>query len=169
MNKKEDFRKYAISSLGTGKGTFIDYVINSQENIARDPVVNSLLKSQKLFENNYQNPYILEERQLNVTQMDVFSRLMMDRIIFLNTEVNDHTMGIALSQILYLNSVDPEKDIKLYINSPGGGVYAGLSLIDTMNFIDCDVAIICSGMAASMAAMILVSGSTGKRFVLTHS
>lgn len=120
-------------------------------------------------QNNYMNPYILEERQLNVTQMDVFSRLMMDRIIFLGTEVNSHTMNVLVSQLLYLESVDPGKDISLYINSPGGEVYSGLSAVDTMNFISSPVSTICTGMAASMGAILLVSGEKGKRAALQHS
>ena len=117
----------------------------------------------------YMNPYILEERQLNVTQMDVFSRLMMDRIIFFGTEVTSETANIAVSQLLYLESTDPGKDIKLYINSPGGEVYSGMSVIDTMNFISSDVNTICTGMAASMGAMMLISGEAGKRGALQHS
>lgn len=120
-------------------------------------------------QNKYMNPYILEERQLNVTQMDVFSRLMMDRIIFLGTEVTSETMNVLVSQLLYLESVDPGKDISLYINSPGGEVYSGLSAVDTMNFISSPVSTICTGMAASMGAVLLVSGEKGKRAALQHS
>jgi ATP-dependent Clp protease protease subunit len=115
------------------------------------------------------NPYILEERQLNVTQMDVFSRLMMDRVIFLGTEVNDYTANVLQAQLLYLDANDPGKDINLYINSPGGSVYAGLGIYDTMQFISCDVSTICTGIAASMAAVLLVSGQEGKRSALHHS
>ena len=115
------------------------------------------------------NPYILEERQLNVTQLDVFSRLMMDRIIFLGTQVDDYTANTLQAQLLYLDSVDPGKDISIYINSPGGSVYAGLGIYDTMQFISSDVATICTGMAASMAAVLLVAGAEGKRSALTHS
>ena len=117
----------------------------------------------------YQNPYILEERQLNVTQMDVFSRLMMDRIIFFGTEVTSETCNIVNAQLLFLDSVDPDKDISLYINSPGGEVYAGLGVVDTMNTISSCVSTICTGMAASMGAVLLVSGEKGKRFGLPHS
>jgi ATP-dependent Clp protease protease subunit len=117
----------------------------------------------------YMNPYILEERQLNVTQLDVFSRLMMDRIIFLGTEVNDYTANVLQAQLLYLDSTDPGKDINVYINSPGGSVYAGLGIYDTMQFIQSDVATICTGMAASMAAVLLVAGKEGKRSALPHS
>lgn len=117
----------------------------------------------------YLNPYILEERQLNVTQMDVFSRLMMDRIIFLGTEINDYTANTLQAQLLYLDSTDPGKDISIYINSPGGSVSAGLGIYDTMQFITSPVATICTGMAASMAAVLLVSGTEGKRSALPHS
>ncbi len=118
---------------------------------------------------DYLNPYILEERQLNVTQMDVFSRLMMDRIIFLGTQVSDQSANIIQAQMLYLDSVDPDKDISLYINSPGGSVYAGLGIYDTMQYVNSDVSTICTGMAASMAAVLLVAGQKGKRFALPHS
>ena len=118
---------------------------------------------------NHLNPYILEERQLNVTQMDVFSRLMMDRIIFFGTEVTAETSNIVNAQLLFLESSDPGKDISLYINSPGGSVYSGLSVIDTMNYISSEVSTLCTGMAASMGAMFLVSGEKGKRFALPHS
>lgn len=120
-------------------------------------------------QNQYLNPYILEERQLNVTQMDVFSRLMMDRIIFLGTEINDYTANIIQAQLLYLDSTEPDKDISIYINSPGGSVTAGLGIYDTMQFISSDVATICTGMAASMGAVLLVSGTEGKRSALPHS
>ncbi len=118
---------------------------------------------------SYINPSIIEERQLNVAQMDVFSRLMMDRIIFLGTDVNDYTANVIQAQLLYLDSSDPGKDISIYINSPGGSVYAGLGIYDTMQYISSDVATICTGMAASMAAVLLVSGEKGKRFALRHS
>lgn len=120
-------------------------------------------------QNNYLNPYILEERQLNVTQLDVFSRLMMDRIIFLGTGVNDYTANVLQAQLLYLDSTDPGKDISIYINSPGGSVYAGLGIYDTMQFVQSDVATICTGMAASMGAVLLVAGAEGKRSALPHS
>lgn len=115
------------------------------------------------------NPSIMEERQLNVTQLDVFSRLMMDRIIFLGTEIDSETSNIVQAQMLYLDSVDNKKDISLYINSPGGSVYDGLGIYDTMQYISSDVSTICTGMAASMAAVLLVSGEHGKRFALNHS
>lgn len=143
-----DFRKYATQHLGMN-GMTLDDVIKSQA--------------------RYLNPYILEERQLNVTQMDVFSRLMMDRIIFLGTEIDDYTANTLQAQLLYLDSVDGGKDISIYINSPGGSVTAGLGIYDTMQFITSDVATICTGMAASMAAVLLVAGQEGKRSALTHS
>ncbi len=117
----------------------------------------------------YISPSILEERQLNVTQMDVFSRLMMDRIIFLGTEVNDYTANVIQAQLLYLDSTDSEKDISIYLNTPGGSVYAGLGIYDTMQFIKSDVSTICTGMAASMGAVLLVAGTEGKRAALPHS
>ena len=143
-----DFYKYATKHVG----------INSM-------VLDDVMKVQ----NQYLNPYILEERQLNVTQMDVFSRLMMDRIIFLGTAIDDYTANTLQAQLLYLDSCDPGKDISIYINSHGGSVYAGLGIYDTMQFISSDVATICTGMAASMAAVLLVSGQEGKRSALTHS
>ena len=143
-----DFRKYATQHLGVN-GLVLDDVMKAQA--------------------QYMNPYILEERQLNVTQMDVFSRLMMDRVIFLGTEVNDYTANVLQAQLLYLDANDPGKDINLYINSPGGSVYAGLGIYDTMQFISCDVSTICTGIAASMAAVLLVSGQEGKRSALPHS
>ncbi len=118
---------------------------------------------------NYISPSILEERQLNVTQMDVFSRLMMDRIIFLGTQIDDYTANVIQAQLLFLDSSDPGKDISIYLNSPGGSVYAGLGIYDTMQFISSDVATICTGMAASMAAVLLVAGQKGKRAALKHS
>ena len=117
----------------------------------------------------YISPSILEERQLNVTQMDVFSRLMMDRIIFLGTEVNDYTANVIQAQLLYLDSVDSERDISIYLNTPGGSVYAGLGIYDTMQFLRSRVATICTGMAASMGAVLLVAGEKGMRAALPHS
>ena len=118
---------------------------------------------------NYISPSILEERQLNVTQMDVFSRLMMDRIIFLGTEINDYTANVIQAQLLYLNSSDPDRDIHLYLNTPGGSVYAGLGIYDTMQFVSSKVSTMCTGMAASMGAVLLVAGETGMRSALPHS
>ena len=118
---------------------------------------------------SYISPSILEERQLNVTQMDVFSRLMMDRIIFLGTEINDYTANVIQAQLLYLNSNDADRDIHLYLNTPGGSVYAGLGIYDTMQFISSKVSTMCTGMAASMGAVLLVAGEAGMRSALPHS
>lgn len=144
----KDFHDFATKHLGVN-GMVLDDVVKAQA--------------------GYLNPYILEERQLNVTQLDVFSRLMMDRIIFLGTEVNDYTANVLQAQMLYLDSVDNGKDISIYINSPGGSVYAGLGIYDTMQFVRSDVQTICTGMAASMAAVLLVAGKEGKRSALPHS
>jgi len=114
-------------------------------------------------------PYIIEERQLNVAQMDVFSRLMMDRIIFMGTAIDDTVANILQAQLLFLESLDASKDIQIYINSPGGGVYAGLGIYDTMQYIRPDVATICTGLAASMGAVLLAAGTAGKRAALPHS
>jgi ATP-dependent Clp protease protease subunit len=119
--------------------------------------------------NGYIEPYILEERQMNVTQMSVFSRLFKERILFLGTEINSDTANIIVSQLMYLNSVDDKEDIKLYINSPGGSVNAGLAILDTMNYCDADVSTHCIGMCASMGAVLLSSGEKGKRLALPHS
>lgn len=144
----EDFRKYATKHLRMN-GSALDSYMN--------------------ISSSYISPTIIEERQLNVAQMDVFSRLMMDRIIFLGTQIDDYTANVIQAQLLYLDSSDPGKDISIYINSPGGSVYAGLGIYDTMQFINSDVATICTGMAASMAAVLLVAGTEGKRSALTHS
>ncbi len=144
----DDFRKYAVRHLGMNSQT-LDDVIKA--------------------ESQYLNPYILEERQLNVTQMDVFSRLMMDRIIFLGTEINDYAANTIQAQLLYLDSIDSTKEISIYLNSPGGSVTAGLGIYDTMQFVSSPVATICTGMAASMAAVLLVAGQEGKRSALPHS
>ena len=117
----------------------------------------------------YISPTVIEERQLNVAQMDVFSRLMMDRIIFLGTAIDDYVANVIQAQLLFLESTDPKRDIQIYLNSPGGSVYAGLGIYDTMQFIGPDVATICTGMAASMAAVLLCAGTKGKRSALPHS
>ena len=143
-----DFRKFATQKAGINSMVFDDVVA---------------------VQNQYLNPYILEERQLNVTQMDVFSRLMMDRIIFLGTPIDDNTANILQAQLLYLDSTDSGKDISIYINSPGGSVYAGLGIYDTMQFVQSSVETLCTGMAASMAAVLLVAGAEGKRSALPHS
>jgi ATP-dependent Clp protease protease subunit len=144
----EDFKKYATKHLRMNGNALDSYI-----NITSD----------------YISPTIIEERQLNVAQMDVFSRLMMDRIIFLGTQVNDYTANVIQAQLLYLDSSDPGKDISIYINSPGGSVYAGYGIYDTMQFIGSDVSTICTGIAASMASVLLVAGAKGKRFALPHS
>ncbi len=143
-----DFRKYATKHLGMN-GLALDKYTD---------IVSS-----------YISPTIIEERQLNVAQMDVFSRLMMDRIIFMGTQVDDYSANVIQAQLLYLDSADPGKDISIYLNSPGGSVYAGLGIYDTMQYISSDVSTICTGMAASMAAVLLVAGTKGKRFALKHS
>ena len=143
MDYSKEFRKYATQHRGISM--YYDTIVSSM------------------------TPYIVEERQLNVAQMDVFSRLMMDRIIFLGTEVNSHVANIIQAQLLFLESVDAQKDIQIYINSPGGEVYSGLGIYDTMQFIKPDVATICTGMAASMAAVLLCAGAKGKRSALPHS
>ena len=147
-NITSDFRKFATGKVGMN-GMVVADVLTAQ--------------SQSL------NPYILEERQFNVTQMDVFSRLMMERIIFLGTEINDYTANTIQAQLLYLDSNDPGKDISIYINSPGGSVIAGLGIYDTMQFITSDVATMCTGLAASMGAVLLVAGQEGKRSALPHA
>ncbi len=145
---KNDFKNYATKHLGMNANALDKY---------------STITS------SYISPTIIEERQLNVAQMDVFSRLMMDRIIFLGTQVDDYTANVIQAQLLYLDSAEPGKDISIYINSPGGSVYAGYGIYDTMQFISSDVATICTGMAASMAAVLLVAGTKGKRSALQHS
>lgn len=127
------------------------------------------LESYMDLQSSYISPTIIEERQLNVAQMDVFSRLMMDRIIFLGTAINDYTANVIQAQLLFLDSSDPGKDISIYINSPGGSVYAGYGIYDTMQYIGCDVSTICTGIAASMASVLLVAGAKGKRLALPHS
>lgn len=144
MDYGKEFKKFATKHQG----------INS---MYYDKIVSSM------------TPYIIEERQMNVASMDVFSRLMMDRIIFLGTAIDDYVANIIQAQLLFLASVDNSKDISIYINSPGGGVYAGLGIYDTMQFIKPDVATICTGMAASMGAVLLCSGAEGKRSALPHS
>jgi len=119
--------------------------------------------------NNYISPTIIEERQMNIATMDVFSRLMMDRIIFLGVPINDYVANIIQAQLLFLESVDAKKDIQIYLNTPGGSVYAGLGIYDTMQYISSDVATICTGMAASMGAVLLCAGAKGKRTALKHS
>ena len=148
MFSKDEFRKYAIKHQGISSTTVDSFT--------------SMM-------NNYISPTIIEERQMNVASMDVFSRLMMDRIIFLGVPINDYVANIIQAQLLFLESVDAKKDIQIYLNSPGGGVYAGLGIYDTMQYIAPDVATICTGMAASMGAVLLCAGAKGKRTALKHS
>tara|TARA_B110000444_G_scaffold127727_1_gene120192 strand:+ start:1135 stop:1809 length:675 start_codon:yes stop_codon:yes gene_type:complete len=148
MYSKDEFRKYAIHHMGISSTTVDSF--------------SSMM-------DNYISPTIIEERQMNVASMDVFSRLMMDRIIFLGVPINDYVANIIQAQLLFLESVDAKKDIQIYLNSPGGGVYAGLGIYDTMQYISPDVATICTGMAASMGAVLLCAGTEGKRTALKHS
>ena len=149
MNYEKEFKKFAIKDQGINS-MYYDNIVSSMNPMGF-------------------TPNIIEERQMNVVAMDVFSRLMMDRIIFLGTGINDQIANIIQAQLLFLESTDASKDIQIYINSPGGGVYAGLGIYDTMQFIKPDVATICTGMAASMGAVLLCAGAKGKRSALTHS
>ncbi|MGQ0829758.1 MAG: ATP-dependent Clp endopeptidase proteolytic subunit ClpP [Bacteroidota bacterium] len=148
MFDNNEFRKYAVKHKGISGNTFDAYTRHNISNMT---------------------PYIIEERQLNVAQMDVFSRLMMDRIIFLGTGIDDQVANIMQAQLLFLQSVDAKKDIQIYLNSPGGSVYAGLGIYDTMQYIAPDVATICTGMAASMGAVLMCAGAKGKRAALKHA
>ena len=148
MIPKDEFKKYATKHIG----------ISSL----------SLEKYASVYD-NYISPTIIEERQLNIAQMDVFSRLMMDRILFLGVPIDDYVANIIQAQLLFLESTDPSKDIQVYMNTPGGGVHAGLGIYDTMQYISPDIATICTGMAASMGAILLAAGTKGKRTALTHS
>jgi ATP-dependent Clp protease protease subunit len=148
MNMHNEFRKYAVHHHGIGSTT-----LNRYSSVY----------------GNYISPTIIEERQLNVATMDVFSRLMMDRIIFLGVPIDDYVANIIQAQLLFLESVDSKRDIQIYLNTPGGSVYAGLGIYDTMQYIAPDVATICTGMAASMGAVLLCAGEKGKRTALRHS
>ncbi len=148
MSQQDDFFKYATRHRGISSQTMQNYTSAY---------------------GNYISPTIIEERQLNVATMDVFSRLMMDRIIFLGVPVNDYVANIIQAQLLYLESVDPKKEVQIYLNTPGGSVYAGLGIYDTMQYIAPDVSTICTGMAASMGAVLLAAGTKGKRTALKHS
>ena len=145
MFSKDEFHKYATKHKGISSMHLNSYIESSV------------------------TPVIIEERQMNIQAMDVFSRLMVDRIIFLGTGINDQVANIIQAQLLFLASVDPKKDIQIYVNSPGGSVYAGLGIYDTMQYIEPDVATICTGMAASMGAVLLCAGADGKRTALKHS
>ena len=148
MNDKKEFNKYAKGHMGISSLT--------------------MHRFDSLFTNSL-TPYIIEERQMNVASMDVFSRLMMDRIIFLGTPIDDYIANIIQAQLLFLESTDPNKDIQIYFNTPGGSVHAGLGIYDTMQYISPDIATICTGMAASMGAVLLTAGAHGKRSALKHS
>lgn len=148
MIPKDEFQKYATRHMGISSATLHNYTS---------------------VYGNYISPTIIEERQLNVATMDVFSRLMMDRIIFLGVPINDYVANIIQAQLLFLESVDSRKDIQIYLNTPGGSVYAGLGIYDTMQYIAPDVATICTGIAASMGAVLLCAGTEGKRTALKHS
>lgn len=148
MNTNKEFSSYAVKHVGISSITLEKYT--------------SAI-------GNYISPTIIEERQLNIATMDVFSRLMMDRIIFLGVPIDDYVANIIQAQLLFLESVDAKKDIQIYLNTPGGGVYAGLGIYDTMQYINPNVATICTGMAASMGAVLLCAGETGKRTALPHS
>jgi len=148
MNMQNEFRKYAVQHRGISSSSLHRYTSVAQ---------------------GYISPTIIEERQLNIATMDVFSRLMMDRIIFLGVPIDDYVANIIQAQLLFLESVDSKRDIQIYLNTPGGSVYAGLGIYDTMQYIAPDVATICTGMAASMGAVLLCAGQKGKRTALRHS
>lgn len=148
MFRSDEFQKFAVKHRGISSATLHNYT-----SVTAD----------------YISPTIIEERQLNIAQMDVFSRLMMDRIIFLGVGINDYVANIVQAQLLFLESVDAKKDIQIYMNSPGGSVYAGLGIYDTMQYIAPDVATICTGMAASMGAVLLCAGAPKKRTALKHA
>ena len=148
---------------------FLKFAVSQGLNSMHVEKIMSESAKQHVVSDNYISPSILEERQLNVTQMDVFSRLMMDRIIFLGTEINDYTANVIQAQLLYLDSADSDRDINIYLNTPGGSVYAGLGIYDTMQFVKSRVSTICTGLAASMGAVLLVAGEQGMRAALPHS
>lgn len=148
MNTGKEFEKYAVKHRGISSNTLDGYIKHNITNLT---------------------PNIIEERPMNVAVMDVYSRLMMDRIIFLGYPVNDEVANIIIAQLLFLESTDRTRDVQLYINSPGGGVYAGLGLYDTMQFVNPDIATICTGIAASMSAVLMAAGAPGKRSALKHS
>lgn len=146
-----EFRKYAVQHMGMSSNALDSYMNATSMHVT-----------------NF-TPYIIEERQLNAQALDVFSRLMMDRIIFLGTGIDDYVANVVQAQLLFLSSVDAKRDIQIYINSPGGVVYSGLAIYDTMHYVTPDVATICTGIAASMAAVLLCAGEKGKRSALAHS
>ena len=154
-----EFEKYATRHRGISSTTFAKYT----------SAMNRTIQNSGLRIQNSLTPYIVEERQLNVAQMHVFSRLMMDRIIFLGTAIDDYTANVIQAQLLFLENMDPDREITIYLNSPGGSVYAGLGIYDTMQFIQPKVATICTGLAASMASVLLCAGEKGRRSALPHS
>ncbi|MFH1004087.1 MAG: ATP-dependent Clp endopeptidase proteolytic subunit ClpP [Bacteroidota bacterium] len=154
MFNEKEFRKYAIGHHGIGSLSYDQYV----------SIHNKAIRGE-----HYISPTIIEERQLNIATMDVFSRLMMDRIIFLGVPINDYVANIIQAQLLFLESVDAKKDIQIYLNTPGGSVYAGLGIYDTMQYISPKVATICTGMAASMGAVIMCAGTPARRSALPHA
>jgi ATP-dependent Clp protease, protease subunit len=155
MLNKEEFRKYAIKHQGLGSNA-VDKYISTVESLSV-PYIDNM------------TPNVIEERQMRATVIDVFSRLMADRIIFLGTAIDDYVSNIVVAQLLFLESADSKKDILIYVNSPGGSVYAGLGIYDTMQYVGPDVATICTGLAASMGAILLCGGAAGKRSALPHS
>jgi len=159
---KNEFRKYAVKHHRISS-TYVDRFIGG---VNRSSTPSGIVTGAGI---TGMTPYIIEERQMNVAQMDVFSRLMMDRIIFLGDAIYENIANIIQAQLLFLQSADSKRDIQIYINSPGGSVYAGLGIYDTMQFISNDVATICTGMAASMGAVLLVAGTKGKRAALPHA
>lgn len=158
---KNDFQKYAFYNRGISSVTLSNYTSAINRKL-RSNLVNSV-------SNSYISPMIVEERQLNVATMDVFSRLMVDRIIFLGVPIDDEVANIIEAQLLFLESSDPSRNISIYVNSPGGSVYSGLGIYDTMQYINSPVSTICTGIAASMAAVLLCAGEKGKRSALPHS
>jgi len=156
---KNEFRKYAVKHHRINSIYVDKYIANVDRSRMPSGIVSP----------NGMTPYIIEERPLNISQLDVFSRLMMDRIIFLGDAIYDNIANIIQAQLLFLQSADSKRDIQIYINSPGGSVYAGLGIYDTMQFISNDVATICTGMAASMGAVLLCAGAEGKRAALPHA
>jgi ATP-dependent Clp protease protease subunit len=166
---KREFVKFAIQHLGIPSLTLENYSKHCIKNNVNVSLSNFGKKKIEKTINGYISPTIIEERQLNIASMDVFSRLMMDRIIFLGVPIDDYVANIVQAQLLFLESVDHKKDIQIYLNTPGGSVYAGLGIYDTMQYIQPNVATICTGLAASMGAVLLCAGQSGKRSALTHS
>ena len=151
MFHKDEFRKYAVKHLGMSGNSLDDYLKTTVPNI------------------HGFTPHVIEERQLNIVGMDVFSRLMMDRIIFMGVPVNDYVANVVQAQLLFLESTDPKRDVQMFINSPGGSVIAGLGIYDTMQYVSPDIGTICTGLAASMGAVLLAAGTHGKRTCLPHA